>query len=416
MSAALRKRFSGVLALLLAAGNAAAGGENGLPGEFLNVGVGGKPMAMGRAYTAVSDDINAIYWNPAGVSTYRSSQIMLQSSPLELGGAYHYLAYSQPMYSLGSFGVAIANVSSGEVDRVDSNNVVIGSYQARETAYLGAYSYRFSDLLSVGGTLKGVENVVDGRKAKGYGMDAGVMYQIREDKYKVGAVLRNLWAPEYGFGAEKETFPRILRLGGAAYFFEDRLLTSVDVDKTIGASQGPRWHLGAQTYFLQNLFFRAGLDQTEVTGGLGFRWNTLEVDYAAGFQTQYQDFGLSNRISVKVLFGGYEIDVRAAPRVFSPVGLKNKTAFKIRAANRRRIINWIISVRNAKNEVVRSFQGHNAPPKVVEWDGRNAAGELVEPGEYIYRLAATDAKGRSETTPARTLRILAPTPFEIEAR
>lgn len=403
-------------ALALLSSSAFAGGEHGLPGEFLNVGVGGKPAAMGRAYTAAVDDINSLYWNPAGVANYRSSQIMVQSNPLELGGAYHYLAYSQPMYSLGSFGVSIANVSSGEVDRIDSNNIVIGSYQARETAYMGSYGYQVNDLLSVGGTLKGVENVVDGRKAKGYGMDVAALYQIKEDKYKVGAVVRNLWAPQYKYDSGSEKFPTIVRLGGAAYFFEDRLLTTLDLEKTVGLSQNPKWHLGAQTYFMQNLFFRAGLDQTEVTGGLGFRWNTLEIDYAAGFQTQYMDYGMSNKFSVKVLFGGYEVDVRAAPRVFSPVGLKSKTEFRIRAANRRRIINWIISVRNAKNEVVRSFQGHNAPPKVVEWDGKDAAGQVVPPGEYIYRLSATDAKGRSETTAPRSLRILAPTPFEIEAR
>lgn len=404
------------MAALLASSVAFASGESGLPGEFLNVGVGAKPLAMGGAYTAVADDINALYWNPAGIVTYRSSQIMLQSNPLELGGAYHYLAYTQPMYSLGSFGVSIANVSSGDLDRVDQNNIVSGSYQARETAYMGSYAYQFNDLLSVGTTLKGVENVIDGRKASGYGFDVGALYQIKEEKYKVGAVIRNLVAPQYKYATESEKFPTILRLGGAAYFFEDRLLTTLDLDKTIGLSQGIKWHMGAQTYFMQNLFFRAGLNQTEVTGGLGFRWNTLEVDYAAGLQTEYQDFGMSNKISVKVLFGGYEVDVRAAPRVFSPVGLKNKTEFRIRAANRRRIINWIISVRNAKNEVVRSFQGHNAPPKVVEWDGKDAAGAVVPPGEYVYRLSATDAKGRSETTAPRSLRILAPTPFEIEAR
>jgi hypothetical protein len=392
-----------------------AGGDYGLPGEFLNVGVGAKPAAMGRAYTAAVEDINAIYWNPAGVAMYRSGQVMFQYQPLELGGAYSYVAYSQPMYSLGHMGLAVANTSSGKVPRISALNpeVEVGDFQDRETAYIASYAYRFGDLLAAGTNLKMAEHVIDGKSARGYGLDLGGLYQIKEDKYKVGVMLRNIIAPAYKYATETERFPTSFRVGGAAYFFEDRLLTTLDLEKTVGVSQNPKAHLGFQTYFMQNLFIRAGIDQTDLTGGFGIRWNTLEADYAASYQ---QELGLSNRVSVKMFFGGYEVDVRAVPRVFSPVGLKNKTELRIRAANRRRIVNWIISIRNAKNEVVKSFQGHAAPPKIVEWDGRDARGEAVPPGEYVYRIATTDAKGRQETTMPRTMRILAPTPFEIEAK
>jgi hypothetical protein len=409
------KRAAGVgffLAFGLAGTSVRAGGDYGLPGEFLNAGIGAKPAAMGRAYTAVADDINSIYWNPAGVAMYKSGQVLFQYSPLELGGAVHYAAYSQPLYSAGSFGLAVANASSGKVSRVDSNNVEIGDFQDRETGYLASYAYRFGDLLSLGTNLKMAEHIIDGKGARGYGMDAGALYQLKEDKYKVGVMVRNLVPPSYRFTSATERFPTNLRVGGAAYFFEDRLLTALDVEKTLGVAQNPKWHLGAQTYFLQDLFFRAGIDQTEMTAGVGVRWKTLEFDYSAG----YQDLGLSSHVSVKMFFGGYEVDVRAVPRVFSPVGLKNKTLFRVRAANRRRIVNWILSIRNAKNEVVRSFQGHSAPPKAIEWDGRDAHGQPAEAGEYVYRIATTDAKGSQETTIPRTLRILAPTPFEIEAK
>ncbi len=411
------KRGRGLGVFCLAASIAAvarAGGDYGLPGEFLNVGVGAKPEAMGRAYTGVADDINSIYWNPAGVAMYRSGQVMFQYSPLDLGGYYNYAAYSQPMYSLGSFGVAVAQTSSGNVPRTNASNpeVPTGEFQDTETGLLGTYAYRFGDLFALGGNLKVAEHSIDGHTARGYGMDLGGLYQIKEDKYKVGFMVRNLVPPEYKFASDTERFPTVLRAGGSAYFFEDRLLTALDVDKTVGVSQNPKIHFGIQTYFFQDLFFRAGIDQTEITAGVGFRWKTLEIDYAAG----YQPLGISNKMSVKVFFGGYEVDVRAVPRVFSPVGLKSKTELRIRAANRRRIVNWIISIRNGKNEVVKSFQGFSAPPNVVEWDGTDAQGRAVEAGEYVYRLSVTDAKGRQETTIPRTLRILAPTPFEIEAK
>jgi hypothetical protein len=318
------------------------------------------------------------------------------------------------MYSLGSFGVAVANTTSGNVPRISASNpeVASGEFQDRESGFLGTYAKRFGDLLALGGNIKYAEHSIDGHSARGYGLDAGALYQIKEDKYKVGVMVRNLLAPVYSYSTDKETFPTVVRVGGSAYFFEDHLLTALDLDKTIGTAQNFKWHFGVQTYFLQDLYFRAGFDQSELTAGLGLRWKTLELDYAAGYQT----LGVSSKVSMKVFFGGYEVDVRATPRVFSPVGLKSKTSFKIRAANRRRIVNWILSIRDGKNEVVRSFQGFSAPPNAVDWDGTDASGRAVESGEYVYRLSITDAKGRQESTIPRTLRILAPTPFEIEAK
>jgi hypothetical protein len=403
-----------VLGLLLVSTSAFAGGDYGLPGEFLNVGAGAKPAAMGRAWTAVADDINAIYWNPAGVAMYRSGQILFQYSPLYLGGSMSYMAYSQPLYSMGCFGLGVANSSSGDLDRISATNpeVPSGKYADRETGYLGTYAYRFNDLFALGTNVKVAEHVMDGKTARGYGMDAGALYQIVENKYKVGLMVRNLVPPAYKWPTDTERFPTNFRAGGAAYFFEDRLLTTMDVEKSVGVSQNPKLHFGLQTYFFQDLFLRLGADPSQLTAGLGFRYKTLEVDYAMG----YQDLGINNRMSLKIFFGGYEVDVRAVPRSFSPEGLKRKTEFRIRAANRSRIVNWILSVRSGKNEVVKSFQGFSAPPKIVEWDGRDAHGRPVEAGEYVYRLSVTDSKGRKETTMARSLRIIAPTPFEIEAR
>src|SRR5260221_13478775 len=87
--------------------------DAGLPGEFLNVGVGARPLGMGRAFTGVADDIDSIYWNPAGLSTYRSNQLAFQYSPLPVAGSFQYLAYSQPLYAYGNFGISVINLDSG---------------------------------------------------------------------------------------------------------------------------------------------------------------------------------------------------------------------------------------------------------------------------------------------------------------
>ena len=35
--------------------------------NFLEIGIGSGPSAMGEAYVAVANDVSSIYWNPAGL-------------------------------------------------------------------------------------------------------------------------------------------------------------------------------------------------------------------------------------------------------------------------------------------------------------------------------------------------------------
>jgi hypothetical protein len=43
--------------------------------------VGARPMGMGGAFTAISDDINAIYWNPAGLSELKKTEFIYTHEP-----------------------------------------------------------------------------------------------------------------------------------------------------------------------------------------------------------------------------------------------------------------------------------------------------------------------------------------------
>jgi len=388
-----------------------AANDAGLPGEFLNFGVGARALGMGHAFTGVADDVDSIYWNPAGLATFRSSQLTLQHSPLILGGAYQYIAYSQPIYSLGTLGIGIVNLTSGDVPKVDSNNVEIGEFDSRETAYLVSYAYRFTGIFGLGTTIKMVEKKIDDRSARGFGADIGTTLDVHE-KVRLGAMIRNIIPPSYNFSTDKEKFPIIMRTGASVRMFNNHLLSSLDLEKTIGTAQNPKFHFGLEGFVIRNIFFRFGWDQTELTTGVGVHLQTIQFDYAAGFQ----ELGLVNRVSVKFLFGGYEVDVKASPSVFSPVGLKNKTMFRIDSSNRHRVVQWLLVIKDAQGEVVRSYKGHSTPPQRIEWDGRNDQGRLVRPGEYTYRMSVTDTRDRTETTPARRIKIIAPTPLEIEVK
>ena len=67
-----------VCALFVIESNAQSGSSLNKTGttaaQFLKIGVGPRAIGMGGAYTALADDINAMYWNPAGLSRMNSKE------------------------------------------------------------------------------------------------------------------------------------------------------------------------------------------------------------------------------------------------------------------------------------------------------------------------------------------------------
>ena len=43
--------------------------------NFLEIGIGSRPNAMGEAYVAIASDLTSIYWNPAGLANVNLSLI-----------------------------------------------------------------------------------------------------------------------------------------------------------------------------------------------------------------------------------------------------------------------------------------------------------------------------------------------------
>ncbi len=74
-------------------------GEAGQAGEFLRWGVGGKALGLGRAFTSISDDASAMYWNPAGLASLSKvgGTVMFMHLPLREGASVNYLGGAIPL-------------------------------------------------------------------------------------------------------------------------------------------------------------------------------------------------------------------------------------------------------------------------------------------------------------------------------
>ncbi|MFH1416132.1 MAG: hypothetical protein ABIH89_08645 [Elusimicrobiota bacterium] len=188
---------------------------------FLDIGVGARAMGLGGAFTAVSDDATASYWNPAGlgkIESFQSSLMFQGSGGLEWPGmedispSYQFFNIVVPLERTGVYGrgaIALSlvrySISSIPNTYIDSSGKISRStFNDAETAYFLSYGLPlFHKEFYLGGSLKLISQDftgIDGGSAFGWDADAGAIAQISPRLslgclFQKGAVLK--WSSGY---------------------------------------------------------------------------------------------------------------------------------------------------------------------------------------------------------------------------
>ena len=160
-------------------------------GEFLYLGVGGRPLSMGGAYTAESGDVLGGYYNPAGLSRLnRPEAIFMHSETFGSLLNHDFLAYARPSGSgsaQAAFGISLYRLGGGgiivtRVDTVDQAEVFSKVSEESHADYVGYFSYgrMFGKRLSAGISAKLIYRDIVDESAAGIGLDFGAIYAITD--------------------------------------------------------------------------------------------------------------------------------------------------------------------------------------------------------------------------------------------
>lgn len=286
---------------VIVSGKASSGGQ---PGSFLHLGQSARALGMGNCFTAISDDITAMYYNPAGLTQLLKYELNTFYCPLWEDTNYNFIGYGHPLEKWGTFGIGLINLTSGEFEKRETLESDPGTFSVNDRAILLSYGYNLSTRLSVGTTIKNVKKTVDTFSGSGFGVDAGVLYRFLGNKLSVGANFQNLLAPATKLQAVEDKYPLYTKFGAAYKFepagtsWEDKLVLSVDVDYSSFITA--KNHLGVEYWYGKRMALRMGKDiDNYLTFGLGVNYANFSVDYAA----VPHDLGMSHRVSIGYRFG-----------------------------------------------------------------------------------------------------------------
>lgn len=315
----MRKALELSLALGLFSGAAAgqsfsSSAKGTTAAEFLELGVGGRAMGMGGAYTAIADDATALYWNPAGLTSIEHRAATFMHAAYLQSSFYDYAAYAQNLGRYGAFGADVQYLNAGAIAQTDANFNTTGSFTPNDLALSVGYGYKLNGLgalldgAALGASVKYIRSVIV-NSAQTAAVDAGTLSpEYLDRKLRFGFAMSNLGGA-LKYQQTAENLPLTFKVGGL-YHVTPRWLTSLDVGLPRG--NGPYFAAGSEYLFpIHDSWSLAGRlgynsqtlnDVTGITGfspGLGIGSKRLTFDYAF---IPYGGIGITNRFSISAGF------------------------------------------------------------------------------------------------------------------
>lgn len=330
--------------------------------EFLAIGVGARGHGMSGAQVALTNDLTAAYWNPAGLTGIEAPlQLAAMHAEWFAGvGQYDYIGFGKSLNKAKKSYLAFSIIRLGidnipyTINLVEADGTInydnVTEFSAADYAVMGSYARQLKNpAFSVGGSFKVIRRVIGSFGGSwGFGADLGVQYH--KNNLSVGLMARDLTTTfnAWSFNLterEKEVFtatgneipvssteitrPRVIL--GAAYRLKidekSSLAPALDLEMTTdgqrnvlvsskGFNLDPRF--GIEADYNRFVQLRAGVGNFQRVKddfdpekerlsfqpnfGVGLKLNRLQLDYAMTNIGNVAQINYSHIVSLKLNF------------------------------------------------------------------------------------------------------------------
>lgn len=163
---------------------------------------GARPAGLGGAFVAVADDLNALAYNPAGLSQLRAFELSLMHTEYLVDTTYESVAAGMPLEGLGGIGGSISLLDYGSLPRnLERPDGLFGGQfgttSPQDLLLTGGWGFALPsfaglDRLRAGFNLKATFSQVTGGTDVGLGAGAGALWDTPVEGLQLGTVVDNL--------------------------------------------------------------------------------------------------------------------------------------------------------------------------------------------------------------------------------
>lgn len=257
-------------------------GASGL--AFLKLGVGGRAIGMGEAFSAVSNDPSATYYNPAMLPTSKNLQILLMHKEWlpDMGTDFIGATTSWDDFA---FGLSINSTNIKDIELRQKPGPADGIFSAHFASIGLSSSYTFSHSISIGVTGKFIYEKIFVDDASGYGFDLGARYRTPWDIMTAFSI-NNLGAMNV-LNTEATKLPVSVRFGCAYQLPLESINSTITLaSDVVSYTTENQSHLNIGTeldyrkYFSIRLGYQTGYESRDFSAGIGIHYGWFQLDYA----------------------------------------------------------------------------------------------------------------------------------------
>ena len=186
--------------------------------EFLSIGIDAAALGMSKSVVATTNNVNAIYWNPAGLVGIEDYQGSLMHASYFAGIAnYNFAGFAMPIDRESAFGLSIIRFGVDDIlnttelidnqGNIDVNRVSL--FSAADYAINVAYARNliFKDV-KFGVNAKVIRRIIgDFASSWGFGFDAGI--QFERNNWYFGLMVRDITTTFNSWSINEDEFEKI---------------------------------------------------------------------------------------------------------------------------------------------------------------------------------------------------------------
>jgi len=276
------KKLLMIFVLLLSVKVYSQSGEGGEPGAFMKNGFGARGSALGNSFTAISNDVSAIFYNPAGLSSVEGIQVLGMYSNLfgnVQGLNYGNLGVSKN-FEFGTLGLGVIYSSVLDIPYVESvTGPSAETFSDNEMAVMLCFSRRVTENLQIGFNGKIIRHSIAGLEANGFGLDVALLTTF-SDKLKAGLMLQDAIGAKVVLNGREDVYVSKFKFG-IGYTPISALTISPEL--MITGNKKVLFSIGSEYDVYKNMIkLRGGYNsvQDAPSFGVGLKYSQINLDYS----------------------------------------------------------------------------------------------------------------------------------------
>jgi len=282
--------------------------------QFLEIPVGARAAGLGGAYMGLADDVNSVFWNPAGITKIRGTAASFSYMNWFDLFDHNSAAISFDLDDIGSIAVhtRIFSMEKVEITTEQDPNGTGRFFDAQDVAIGVTYARNLSEQFSVGITAKYVGLRIWNETASGIAFDVGTQYKLDFSNMVIAMSMSNFGADMQfdgedlnitydkdddlpknrltpaRYSTEEFPLPLSFQVGIAFDLFKTEYVSMKGaIDAVHPNDNNERVNLGGELNFFDRVFLRGGYrynyDDEGITFGAGanvpLETTWLQFDY-----------------------------------------------------------------------------------------------------------------------------------------